>query len=186
MRVLQRVVLFHDSDRRRGSASLPYWCSDTEPADRHRCIRDTATRDHDLGQGNVRNDGAARPFLTNRWTVRSCTDRQRVVSRLTVFGENDARGPPRDRGLEARTLRVMIRMMAVPNERCLTVLLTPVEDRQACCRIAVSEISGWDVHVEIDGRTVALMHCTDWHHVERLCSTYALWAASHTEPPASR
>ena len=144
-------------------------------------------RDHDLGQGNVRNDGAARPFLTNRWTVRSCTDRQRVVSRLTVFGENDLHGPPRAHGLQARTLRTMIRIMAVPNERCLTVLLTPAEARHACCRIAVSEISGWDVRVEIGGRTVALMHCTDWHHVERLCSTRArIWAASHTEPPASR
>ena len=81
----------------------------------------------------------------------------------------------------------MNRMMAVPNERCLTVLLTPAGDRHACCRIAVSETSGWDVRVEIDGGTVALMHRTDWHHVERLCSTLTrIWAASHTELPASR
>ena len=109
------------------------------------------------------------------------------MSRLTVFGENDSHGPPRARGLRARTLRTMIRMMAVPNERCLTVLLTPAGDRHACCRIAVSETSGWDVRVEIDGGTVALMHRTDWHHVERLCSTLTrIWAASHTELPASR
>jgi hypothetical protein len=81
----------------------------------------------------------------------------------------------------------MIRMTAVPNERCLTVLLTPAEDRIARCRIAVSDTSGWDVRLEIDGRTVALTHCADWHRVERHCSTLAsIWAASHTEPPASR
>jgi hypothetical protein len=80
----------------------------------------------------------------------------------------------------------MIRMIAVPNERYLTVLLTPAGDRHACCRIAVSETSGWDVRVEIDGRTVALRHCTDGHHMERLCSMLArIWAA-HTELPASR
>ena len=81
----------------------------------------------------------------------------------------------------------MILMMAVPNERCLTVLLMPAEDQIAQCRIAVSEISGWDVHLEVDGRTVAVTHCADWHRVERLCSTLVrLWRASHTEPPASR
>ena len=81
----------------------------------------------------------------------------------------------------------MIRMMAVPNERCLTVLLTPAEDQIVRCRIAVSDTSGWDVRLEIDGRTVALTHCPDWHHVERLCSTLvSLWRASHTELPASR
>jgi hypothetical protein len=108
------------------------------------------------------------------------------VSGLTVFRESDAHASPRSGRLPARTLRTVIRMMAVPNERCLTVLLTPAEDQIARCRIAVSDTSGWDVRLEIDGRTVALTHCTDWHHVERLCSTLARTWASHTEPPASR
>jgi len=82
---------------------------------------------------------------------------------------------------------MMIRMTAVPNERCLTVLLTPPGDEVAQCRIAISDTSGWEVRLEIDGGTVALTHCSDWHHVERLCSTLArIWAASHTERPASR
>ena len=81
----------------------------------------------------------------------------------------------------------MIRMTAVPNKRCLTVLLTPAEDQIAQCRIAVSDASGWDVRLEVVGRTVAVTHCKDWHHAERRCSMLArLWRASHTELPASR
>jgi len=109
------------------------------------------------------------------------------VTELTVFREIAACAAPRTLRRPARTLRMMIHMMAVPNERCLTVLLTPPGDEVAQCRIAISNTSGWEVRLEIDGGTVALTHCTDWHHVERLCSTLArIWAASHTERPASR
>jgi hypothetical protein len=81
----------------------------------------------------------------------------------------------------------MIRMMAVPSERCLTVLLTPAGDQVARCRITLSDSSGWNVRLEIDDRTVALTRDADWRHVERLCSMLArIWAACHTEPPASR
>lgn len=95
-------------------------------------------------------------------------------------------GSPNTHRLSAPTLRTMIRVTAVPNERCLTVLLTPAKDQIAQCRIALSDIAGWDVRLEVDGRTVALMHCADWHHVERLCSTLVRWRTSHTELPASR
>jgi hypothetical protein len=109
------------------------------------------------------------------------------VSQLTVFREIAARALAGRRRLPVRTLRSMIRMTAVPNERCLTVLLTPAGGQDARCRIVVSGTSGWDVRLEVDGRTVALTHCPDWHHVERRCSTLArIWAASHTERPASR
>jgi len=37
-------------------------------------------------------------------------------------------------------------------------------------RIAVSDDYGWDVFVEVDGRVLSTMHCSDWHRVERLCS----------------
>jgi hypothetical protein len=81
----------------------------------------------------------------------------------------------------------MIGMVAVPNERCLTVLVTPAPDQIALCRIAVSDTSGWDVRLEIDDRTVALTYCVHWHRVERLCSILAsIWAASHTELSARR
>jgi hypothetical protein len=123
----------------------------------------------------------------DRWTVHPRIERQCVVTRLTVFREIAAGAAPRTPRLSARTLRTMIRMVAVPNERCLTVLLTPAGDQVARCRIALSDTSGWNVRLEIDDRTVALTRCADWHHVERLCSTLArIWAASHTELPASR
>jgi hypothetical protein len=106
---------------------------------------------------------------------------------LTVFGENGPRGSPRAHPLSAPTLRIMIRMTAVPYERCLTVLLTLAEDQIAQCRIDVPAVSGWAVRLEVDGRTVAVIHCADWHHVERRCSTLArLWRDTHTELAASR
>jgi hypothetical protein len=91
------------------------------------------------------------------------------VSQLTVFRDIEACALARSARLPAGTLRIMTRMTAVPNERCLTVPLI------------------WNVRLEVDGRTAALTHCPDWHHVERRCSTLArIWAASHTELPASR
>ena len=109
------------------------------------------------------------------------------MSGLTVFGENGADRLPYAHPLSAHTLRIMIRMTAVPNEVRLAVRLTPAEDQIAQCRIAVSDIAGWDVRLEVDGRTVAVTHCADWHRAERLCSTPAkLRRAPHTELPASR
>jgi hypothetical protein len=136
----------------------------------------------------VWNGGAARAFLTNRRAVPPLPDRQRVVRALTVFGEDDADAPPRTLHLSACTRRTMIGMMAVPNGRCLTVLLTPAEDQIAVCRIAVSDTSGWwDVRIKIDDPTVALTHGADWHRAERLCSMLAsIWAAFHTELSARR
>jgi hypothetical protein len=77
-------------------------------------------------------------------------------------------------------------IMAVPSERCLTVPLRLANGHTARCRIAVSDTAGWDVRLEIDERVVALTHCVDWHHVERLCSTLSCSWASHTEPSARR
>ena len=144
-------------------------------------------RRYHVGATNVRNGGVAHLFLTNCWTVRPRTESQCVVSQLTVFREIATRALARSPRVPVRTLRIMIRMTAVPNERCLTALLTPAGDRDARCRIVVSETSGLDVRLEIDGRTVGLTHRPDWHHVEPRCSTLArIWAASHTELPASR
>src|SRR5262245_1968336 len=117
------------------------------------------------------------------------TDTPCVVSRLTVFRDNDANAPPRTPGLSAETLRIMIQQMAVPNERCLIVPLGADrdQDRLVRCCIAVSDAAGWDVRLEINDRVVALTHCGDWHHVERLCATLrSIWAAPHTEPSARR
>jgi hypothetical protein len=77
-------------------------------------------------------------------------------------------------------------IMAVPSERCLTVPLRLANGHTARCRIAVSDTAAWDVRLEIDERLVALTHCVDWHHVERLCSTLSCSWASHTEPSARR
>ena len=80
----------------------------------------------------------------------------------------------------------MIGIMAVLIERSLTVPLMPAGGHTARCRVAVSDKRGWDVRLEIDERVVALTHCADWHHVERLCSTLSRIWASHTEPSARR
>jgi hypothetical protein len=109
------------------------------------------------------------------------------VSELTVFGENGAEILPRIDHLWARTLRITIRMTAVPNTRYLTVLLTAADNPIAQCRSARSDTSGSDVRLEVDARTVALMYSADWRHVERLCSTRARFcSARHTELLASR
>ncbi len=38
------------------------------------------------------------------------------------------------------------------------------------CRIAISNEGGWDVSAEVNERVVLVVHCTDWHRVERLCT----------------
>jgi hypothetical protein len=109
------------------------------------------------------------------------------VSELTVFGENGAEVLPRTHHLWARTRRITIRMTAVPNTRDRTVLLTAADHPIAPCRSPRSDTSGCDARLEVDARTVALIYCADWRHVERLCSTRAtFWSARHTELLASR
>jgi len=79
------------------------------------------------------------------------------------------------------------RRMAVSDERCLTIPLEPDGDHLARCCVVLSDAAGWDVRLEIDDRIIARMHCADWHHVERICSTVTtLWAEGHTEPSARR
>ena len=136
--------------------------------------------------GKLRNAGATRSFPGSDGAVAPSTERQRVVRRLTVFRENDALATEADGPLSAWTVRRTIGIMAVPIERSLTVPLMPADGHTARCRIAVSDSSGWDVRLEIDECVVALTHCGDWHHVERLCSMLSRIWASHTEPSARR
>jgi len=42
-------------------------------------------------------------------------------------------------------------------------------DHSAQCRVALADDAGWNIYVEMDDRVVSLTHCSDWHHVERLC-----------------
>lgn len=110
------------------------------------------------------------------------------MSGLTIFRENRAAGwkAPGHRP-SARTLRMTIGSMAVPDETCLTIPLQPDADHPAQCCIVLSDPSGWDVRLEVDGRVIARMHCADWHHVERICSTLTTnWTARHTEPSARK
>jgi hypothetical protein len=80
-----------------------------------------------------------------------------------------------------------IRSMAVPHETCLTIPLEPDGDHPARCRIVLSDPAGWDVRLEVDDRVIARMHCADWHHVERICSTFTMiWTEGHTEPSARK
>jgi hypothetical protein len=80
-----------------------------------------------------------------------------------------------------------IRRMAVTDERCLTIPLEPDGDRPARCCVVLSHPTGWDVRLEVDDRIIARMHCADWHHVERLCSTLTMiWVEIHTEPSARK
>lgn len=73
------------------------------------------------------------------------------------------------------------------DERCLMIPLEPEGDHRARCSIVLSDTAGWDVRLEVDDRIVARMHCADWHHVERVCSTLtANWSEGHTEPSARR
>jgi len=41
----------------------------------------------------------------------------------------------------------------------------------ARCRIELSDGSGWNVLLEVDEHVVSVVHCTDWHRVERVCTS---------------
>jgi hypothetical protein len=60
-------------------------------------------------------------------------------------------------------------------------------DPAPCCRVSLSEATGWDVQVEIDHRIVTTTHCTEWHRVERMCGEIRrIWCESHTASSARR
>ena len=134
----------------------------------------------------LRNKRATRRVTGSDCVFAPFTERQHVVRQLTVCRENDALAKAAHGPLSARTVPPMIGIMAVLIERSLTVPLMPAGGHTARCRIAVSDSRGWEVRLEIDERVVALTHCADWHHVERLCSTMSRIWASHTEPSARR
>ena len=69
----------------------------------------------------------------------------------------------------------------------LIVPLVCDRGHSACCRVAMSTTTGWEVSVEIDGRVVSVSHCGDWHRVERLCEVLRrLWLNSYAPASARR
>ena len=43
-------------------------------------------------------------------------------------------------------------------------------DHAVHCRIKISDDSGWDAFIEVNGHVVFTAHYSDWHRIERLCA----------------
>ena len=160
--------------------------SDTEPATEHPCICGT-------DGGVSRAADADAPFTcdVNALATRiahACTPTKsrRVVSELTVFGD-DGRGQLvlRADKITACVLRPIINMTPVHESR---VVARTCDERDAVhVRVILAQTTGWDIEIEIGGRVAAIAHCTEWHRVERLCSELERpMADRHTAPSARR
>ena len=73
------------------------------------------------------------------------------------------------------------------SQSSLIIQLPRDQERAALCRVTMSEMTGWDVSLEVDDHVLSVTHCFDWHRVERICGEIKEhWTGTHTLAPDRR